>query len=416
LFPLHSLRLCGKNQSDLNAFWKQLAIATNWPVLVAVAVLSTLGVFSIWADTRAATNPEWPKQVIFLAVAIACMALFQAIDYRLIGRLAWVFYIVALLLILYTVIGSKVTVPGVRKVNGAFAWINLGPMSLQPAELMKIGFVMVLARYLRFRSNYRTFVGLLAPFALALVPLALILKQPDLGTALVFIPVLFVMLFVAGAKIKHLAAIVLMGAALVPVAWLAGKDEQTHEPFTRLPGFQHLPTMVKKYQRERVNAMFTGDDNAVAMKKESYQSYRAMIALGSGGPTGKGPGNIPVGQYVPEAHNDMIFALIGEQFGFLGSAVVLGAYIVLFAAGIEIAASTREPFGKLIAVGLVAMLSGQTFLNLMVATRLMPVTGVTLPFVSYGGSSLLASYMAAGLLLNVGQNRPIVMAREAFEY
>ena len=250
---------------------------------------------------------------------------------------------------------------------------------------------------------------------LALVPLVLILKQPDLGTALVFIPVLFSMLFVAGAKIKHLLAIMLLGAALAPVAWLAGKDENG-QPYSRLPGLKYLPTMVKKYQRDRVNAMFTGESNVAAMKKESYQTFRALTAFASGGPTGKGPGKIPVGQHVPEGQNDMIFALIGEQFGFVGSAVVLGAYIVLFAAGIEISAATREPFGRLVALGIVAMLAGQAFLNLMVATRLMPVTGVTLPFVSYGGSSLLASYMAAGLLLNVGQNRPIVMAREAFEF
>ena len=160
--------------------------------------------------------------------------------------------------------------------------------------------------------------------------------------------------------------------------------------------------------------MFSKDPKT--LREKGFQQEHAMIALGSGGVSGKGFGQIPVGQSVPEAHNDMIFALIGEQFGFLGSAVELGAYIVLFAAGIEISAATREPFGRLIALGIVAMLAGQTFINLMVATRLMPVTGVTLPFVSYGGSSLLASYMAAGLLLNVGQNRPIVMARESFEF
>jgi cell division protein FtsW (lipid II flippase) len=398
----------------MNKLWQQLGIATNWPALVAVAVLSALGLLSIWANTPA----DGLRQLIFLGVAVACMALFQAVDYRRIGKLSWGFYGFSLLLVFYTVVGSTVggadPIPFVHRVNGAYNWIKVGSMGVQPAELAKIGFILVLARYLRFRSNYRTFKGLIPPFMLALAPVVLILKQPDLGTALVFIPVLFAMLFVAGAKISHLLAIVLMGAALVPVAWLSGTDDEGN-PYSRLPGFRYLPTMVKPYQRDRVNALFAGDNPAV-MRKESYQTYWAKIAFASGGPTGKGPGNIPVGRHVPEAHNDMVFALIGEQFGFLGSAVVLGAYIVLFAAGIEISASTREPFGKLIALGIVAMLAGQTFINLMVATRLMPVTGVTLPFVSYGGSSLLASYMAAGLLLNVGQNRPIVMAREAFEF
>ena len=141
-----------------------------------------------------------------------------------------------------------------------------------------------------------------------------------------------------------------------------------------------------------------------------------MMAFGSGGLAGKGFGNIPVGQYVPEAHNDMIFSLVGEQFGLAGAAAVLVAYIVLFASGIEIAANNRDPFGKMVAVGIIAMFAGQAFINIMVSVRLMPVTGITLPFVSYGGTSLLASYMAAGLLLNVGQNRPLVMARQSFEF
>jgi cell division protein FtsW (lipid II flippase) len=401
----------------MNRLWQQLGIATNWPVLVAAAVLSSLGILSIWADN----STDGVRQLVFLGVAVGCMTLFQAVDYRTIGKLSWGFYILSLLLVGYTVVGGMLDargmtpLPGTKIIKGACNWIRFGSMSLQPAELMKVGFILVLARYLRFRSNYRTFKGLLPPFALALVPLVLILKQPDLGTALVFIPILFAMLFVAGAKVSHLLAIVLIGASLVPVAWMAGKDPKG-EPYSRVPGFKYMPTLIKDYQRNRVRALFTGDDDPATLKKENFQTYRAMTAFASGGPTGKGPGQIPVGRNVPEAHNDMVFALIGEQFGFLGSAVVLGAYIVLFAAGIEISAATKEPFGRLIALGIVAMLAGQTFINLMVATRLMPVTGVTLPFVSYGGSSLLASYMAAGLLLNVGQNRPIVMARAAFEY
>jgi cell division protein FtsW (lipid II flippase) len=388
--------------------WRQLAIATNWPVLVAVLVLTAVGTLSIWADSQsqsAGTATDFRKQIAFLAVSACCIAAFQAVNYQKIGRFSSPFYILSLGLILYTVVGSKVGVPFVRKINGAYAWINFGPASLQPAELMKIAFVMLLARYLRFRSNYRTLLGLLAPFGLALIPIALILKQPDLGTALVFIPVLFAMLFVAGAKMKHLLAIVGMGIAVLPIIWLSGTD---------IPVFRHMPQLVRDYQRERVFAMFSSDPRT--LQARGYQQQHALIAFGSGGLSGKGIGVIPVGRSVPEGHNDMIFALIGEQFGFFGSAVLLAAYMVFFAAGIEIAASTREPFGKLLAVGVVALLAGQTFLNLLVAVKLFPVTGVTLPFISYGGSSLLASFMAAGLLLNIGQNRPLVMANNSFEF
>src|SRR5687768_1998958 len=200
--------------------WQQLAIATNFPVLVAVVVLCTLGVCSIWADSAV----DGKKQLVFIAVGTVCLFAFQAINYQRIGAWSWPFYIVSMLLIVYTVM------PGVPRsgfgsvpvINGAHPWIKFGAFSLQPSELMKIAFVMVLARYLRYRSNYRSFKGLLMPFALALFPVALIMKQPDLGTALTFIPALFAMLFVAGAKRWHLMAVLGMAIAAAPVMWLAG--------------------------------------------------------------------------------------------------------------------------------------------------------------------------------------------------
>lgn len=401
----------------MRKFWQQLAIATNWPILVAVLVLALIGVISIWGDTP----EEGKKQLVFMFIGLGCLIAFQAVNYLYIGRFAWGFYVISLLLILYTLLPFIQAPRGdqrlfrVPETGGAHNWINAGPIKIQPAELMKIAFCMVMARYLRFRSNYRTFGGLLAPFALCFGPVALILKQPDLGTALTFIPALFVMLFVAGAKIGHLVAIVLLGLCMAPLMWFSGTCKSDGcNVCPRAPLLRHFPQLVKHYQRERVYAMFS-DDPAV-LQDAGYQQNHAVTALGSGGFTGKGMGNIPVGRYVPEAHNDMIFALVGEQFGFWGVAIVLGAYIALFTAGIEIAAGTREPFGRLVAVGVVTLLAGQAFLNIMVSLRMFPVTGVTLPFVSYGGSSLIASFMAAGLLLNIGQNRPIVMASDAFEY
>jgi cell division protein FtsW (lipid II flippase) len=382
-----------------------LTAVTHWPILVSVLVLSGLGVLSIYADDPSAGR----RQIVFLGVALVCMFLFQAVNYQKLGRFAWPFYLLSLLLIGYTVagaiIGGASPLPGVTRRNGAYNWIGLGPITLQPSELMKIAFVMVMARYLRFRSNYRRLGGLIPPFLLALVPIGLILKQPDLGTALVFVPILIGMLFVAGARLLHLVGVIGLGISLLPLVWLAGTD---------YPLFRHLPELVKPYQRERVYAMFRDDPGT--LERTGFQQQHALIAFGSGGITGKGPARIPVGARVPEGHNDMIFALIGEQFGLVGSVVVIGGYMVLFLAGIEIASSTREPFGKLMAVGVVAALAGQAFLNLMVATKMMPVTGVTLPFISAGGSSLIASCMAAGLLLNIGQNRPMVIANDAFEY
>jgi cell division protein FtsW (lipid II flippase) len=402
---------------------RRLATPSNWPILVAAIVLVSVGVLSIWADRRSDGSTEGPKHLVYVGVGLLAMTAFQWIDYRRIGRFSWGLYLLALALIAYTLLGQVVPIPGVTERNGAYNWIGFGGMSLQPAELAKIGFVLVLARYLRFRSNYRTLWGLTAPFAICLLPVAMILKQPDLGTALVFIPTLFAMLFVAGAKIRHLAGVVGMGLAVAPLLWFSGQHDWS-DPETRqavicrqcpsVPVLRHLPMFVKHYQRDRVLSMFR--DDAETRASTGMQQYMSLIAMGSGGISGKGVGQVPIGRKVPEGHNDMVFALIGEQFGAFGSMVIVVAYVVLFVAGIEIAASTREPFGRLLAVGLVAMLASQTFLNLMVATKLMPVTGVTLPLVSYGGSSLLASFMAIGLLLNVGQNRPFVMANDPFEF
>lgn len=392
----------------MRRLWQQLAIASNWPVLVSITVLCALGILSIYSKLPEEGN----KQLLFVGIGVAGMASVQTINYLKIGRWTWPLFIFSLLLLLYTIVPfTHVSKDDHRPLfvplrNGAYNWINLGPATLQPVELTKIAFVLAMARYLRFRSNYRNVRGLLAPFALALVPLLLILKQPDLGSALIFIPVLFAMLFAAGAKLRHLFIIAGIGAFLAPVAWFAG-------PESNLPILKHFPTLIKTYQRDRVLGLFSNDPLLAYAK---YQQERALVAFGSGGFSGAGPGNIDMGRHVPESENDMIFALIGEQFGFIGSAATLIAYVILFATGIEIAGNTKEPFGRLIATGIVAMFASQTFLNLMVCLRLAPVTGVTLPFVSYGGSSLVASFLAIGLLLNVGQNRPLVMAREAFEF
>ncbi|HEX8339567.1 MAG TPA: FtsW/RodA/SpoVE family cell cycle protein [Tepidisphaeraceae bacterium] len=397
---------------------RQLALSRHWPILAATAVLVAIGVVTIHADDPAAGR----KQLVFLGIAAACLAAFQAVDYRIIGKYAGTFYVLAAGLIAYTVLGSIVTVPGVVARNAAYNWIAFGPLALQPSELMKVAFVMVMARYLRFRSNYRTLGGLVAPFLLAALPMLLILKQPDLGTALVFIPTLFAMLYVAGAKRRHLAAVVLAAAVAMPFLWMSGQHWIRHaDGATRtlcgscsnVPGLNLLPQFVKHYQRERLFDLFTDD---LDLSDSTLQIRKAMTAQGSGGFFGNGVGDIRFGQTVPEGRNDMIFALIGEQFGFVGSTLVIAMYLVIFVTGLWIAGGTREPFGRLVAIGIVVMLAGQMCINLMVVMKLMPVTGVTLPFVSSGGSSLIASFMSIGLLLNVGQRRPIVMARESFDY
>lgn len=393
-----------------SSIWRRLAIATNWPILAAVLVLSVVGVVTIRGLGLAQNDPGTlafaKKQIVFLVIASGCLIAFQAVNYQRIGRFAWAFYLLSFIPLGYTVLGTMYPLPYVTRINGACNWIRFGSFSLQPAELMKVAFVMVLARYLRYRKNYRSIPGLLAPFGLCIAPVIFILKQPDLGTALVFGPTLLAMLFVAGAKMKHMMAILGLGLLMIPMVWMSGQPN--------VPILGSFPSLMSDYQRERVYAMFRDDQRT--RQGIGFQQHMAETSLGSGGIAGKGLGHMPVGRNVPEGHNDMIFALIGEQFGFIGSAVVIAAYVVLLAAGIEIAGSTREPFGRLVAVGIIVILATQAFLNIAVSMKIFPVTGVTLPFVSYGGSSLIASFMAAGLLLNIGQHRPLVIADDSFEF
>lgn len=401
----------------MKPLWRQLATALNWPVFLAVGALAITGVFSIAAHAasgaRAAGDAR--KQALFVVLGVACMLAVQLASYVSIGRYAWGYYLLSMALLVYTVMpwAPQSGLLSVPEINGARAWINCGVLNLQPSELTKVAVCMLLARYLRFRSSYRALRGLLPPMALVLAPLVLILRQPDLGTALVFIPAVFLVLYAAGARGRHLLAVLAVGVVLGAVAWFAGPRQKTGLSY-EVPVLRHLPAMIRTYQRARVYALFWRDP--AVMREAGFQQEQALTAFGSGGLLGRGAGQLTVGRTVPEAHNDMIFALIGEQFGFVGSAAVILAYMVLFAAGIEIAASTREPFGRLLAVGICAMLAGQTLLNLMVSVRMMPVTGVTLPFVSYGGSSMLASFISVGLLLNIARNRPLVIAKDPFEF
>ena len=282
--------------------------------------------------------------------------------------------------------------------NGAHRWIPLGPVNLQPSELAKLGYIVALAHYLMYRKNYRRLTGLLAPFLLTMIPVGLILREPDLGTSLLFLPVLFAMLFAAGARPRHLALIVLLGVATSPLLWMGMSAEQ----------------------KSRVVTLFVQRDGGSTPKGDGYHLHQAKRVLALGGTWGSQLTGMPLDDrlayHLPAARTDFVFCLIGERWGLVGCVTVLLIYVILFARGLWIAMATREPFGRLLAVGIVALLASQMTINTGMTVGLMPITGMTLPLMSYGGSSLLATCLALGLLMNVGMRPGYEVTSEPFRF
>jgi rod shape determining protein RodA len=352
-----------------------------------------------------AIGPQTVRQVIFLLTGIGLMLLVLWPSYQKIGWYTYPLYGLVLFLLVLLVADRLLdllhlpSLPFVPLVRSARRWIELGPFRVQPSEFMKLALVLALARYLRFRSSYRRWRGLIAPFLLTIVPMFLILFQPDLGTLLMLLPVLLAMLFVAGARLRHLLSVLMVGGAVMPLFYLYG---------------------MQPYQRERIQVLFRQNTTDEAWQMDQgYQLRQSKIALGTGGLTGTGYGEGIFVQYrdlLPEEHNDFIFAIIGHQWGLLGGVLVILAYGVIVLCGLEVATVTNDPFGRLIAIGVVVMIAAQALLNICMNIGLAPITGMPLPFVSAGGSSLWANFLGLGLLVNVAQRRPLLIADPPFEH
>jgi cell division protein FtsW (lipid II flippase) len=400
----------------------------GWGLALPVLFLSTIGLASIHATEReeeartveisaasagpvapattinrvvAFVGPQTLKQLFFLITGVALMVASAALPYQAIGRFAypiyWAIMVMLGLLALERMLHNYIDLPFVPVRRDTRRWIAVGPVGVQPSEFMKIAIILALARYLRYRDNYRRWSGLLAPFLLTVLPMGLILLQPDLGTLLMLLPVLFTMLFVAGARIRHLLLIVMLGVVTLPVFYVYG---------------------FKDYQKRRVEVMFRQDsaDERWHMN-EGYQLRQSKIALGTGGVLGEGYGQGTFVRYdlLPERSNDFIFAILGHQWGYLGCLLVLLAYTSIVLFGIEIATSTNEPFGRLLAIGAIVMIVAQGLFNIGMTMGLAPISGMTLPF-SAGGSSLWANFVGLGLMLNVAKRRPLIIANPPFEF
>jgi rod shape determining protein RodA len=392
--------------------FRGLRIPLYWPAIVPTAGLLILGLAALsglevrlglrWAD-------DWHiRQAIGIAVGLAAGAVFVLVPYKTIVGGAYLLYgATLLLLVAVLVVGSER--------NNARRWIELPGVEFQPSELMKLALVITLARFIRFRSSYKTFKGLFTPFLLTLVPMGLILVQPDLGTALLFIPVLFTMLFAAGARPRHLLLVILLGAAGIFPLYQWGLRPYQKE---RIDGFL---VQLGVMSPEGTGAAKTAGDAArrkaeaerrnVMAKDENYQLEQSKVAVGAGGFFGadeEGAGG-QVLYRVPERQTDFVFAALANRWGFLGGLLLLGLLGWLLMSILVVAARHRDPAGRLLCLGVFAMLAGQAFINLAMTVGLMPVTGLTLPFLSYGRSSLVVCMLGVALVCNVA-------ARPAYEF
>ncbi len=372
----------------------------TWTLLAATALLLVLGLAAINITSGVepvAISSLAKKQLLLISLGAFAGACLVVPHYRIYAGLSWLAALLAVGLLVFLLIPA---VPSsiVRPINGARAWINLGSFGLQPAEFAKLAFVVLMASYLRHRKTYRKFTGLIPPAVITFVPVVLILLQPDMGTAMLFIPALVAMLIAAGAKLKHFVIVGVIGIALAPLSY----------PFL-------LP-----HQKERITALvhqFQGDTTTA--DSTQYQTRKAMELIGAGGvvgvPEAKSRALIRYNA-LPEAHNDMIFSVIVNRFGLAGASGVLLLYFVWIASALAIAARCREPFGRIVAVGVATFVPVQAAINMGVCTGILPVVGITLPFLSYGGSSVIALLMGVGLLVNISIRPPRQMQRASFEF
>ncbi|MEZ6061932.1 MAG: FtsW/RodA/SpoVE family cell cycle protein [Planctomycetaceae bacterium] len=352
---------------------RQLPLLILIPCLL-ITVAGLLGLHR--ADQLYGPSKLFERQLIWIVLAWPAMLAVTAVPYRNLRHLSPWFYLGCVLLL--------VVVLFMAPINGSRRWIPLGLMDFQPSEPARLAFIMALAHYLMYRENQKTLAGLIPPFVITLVPLLLILREPDLGTAMLFLPILFAMLFAAGANGKHLLAAAATGILLLPLLW----QQMTSE------------------QRSRVVMVFTQKDGGPTPSGDGFHLHQSKQVLALGGLGGSITHDEPITQdstayRLPAARTDFILSVIGERYGLAGIGLLLLLYTTLVFRGLTAAAKTNEPWARLVAVGIVTMIGTQTLINSSMTVGLMPITGTTLPLCSYGGSSLISTCFAVGLLMNI---------------
>jgi rod shape determining protein RodA len=351
----------------------------DWPLFLAVLAACALSVVTLWsvtAESPALSGLVW-RQLFWILVGLAALLILLAVDYHTLAEFAAPIYGGAVLALAWLLLFG-------RSIAGTRGWLELGPVNVQPSEFVKVVLALAVAAYAATTGGLKLGWGALAALvAIAGVPVALILRQPDFGTAVTLLPILLVTVFVAGIQVRVLVILALILALALPVAWF---------------------TVFKDYQKERILTFFDPDRDPSG---SGYQIRQSKIAVGSGGLLGKGLGGGTQSkmQFLPAQHTDFIFAVAAEELGFLGAGGLVGLYLFITLRCLQAARLARDKLGRYLALGIGGAFGCQSLVNLGMMVGLVPVVGIPLPLLSYGGSSMVATLMGMGLVLNVKMRR-----------
>jgi rod shape determining protein RodA len=354
----------------------------DWLLFGAALLLSLISLTEIYSATMNAENDiSFLKQTIFVCVGIALMFTVASIDYHALSEhIPWI-YVGSLAVLIYTPLAA-------RRISGARSWIDLGPISIQPSEMIKMVVVVALARYFAdlHVKGYLSFSQIVKGAVICGLPMALILVQPDMGTALTYTPILVVGLFLRGISPKVIVTIVLIVVLIIPASWFVFKD------------------LLKEHQKDRILTFF---DPAREPLGKGYQVQQSRIAIGSGGLLGKGifRGSQSQLGFLPERHTDFIFSVVAEEMGFVGVLGTLGLLGFVLFRSLYNAQTARDSLGMFIILGIVGLFFFHMVVNVAMVIGFFPVVGIPLPFLSYGGSSMLTSFIGLGLVIGVRRRR-----------
>ncbi len=358
-------------------------------MVALVLTIATFGLAAVYSATYTVRGPSplFFKQAVWIFIGVIIMFLMLIPDYHSIGRYAYIFYAGSIFLLLLVMIFGRTGM-------GAQRWLAIGPFVFQPSEFAKLSLTLALARFFAEdpkRGGYEL-KELAIPAAMVLVPLVLVLKQPDLGTALMLLLTASLIVILVGVRLRSIMIILLTMAFIGSLVFLVS------------PVRHKIWSSLKPYQQNRIKAFI---DPSSDPRGSGYHANQSKIAVGSGQITGKGyrKGTQSQMAFLPERHTDFIFAVIAEETGLVGSSILVVLYLALLLIGVDTAKNAKDRLGVLMAGGIVSMISLYVFINVGMAVGIVPVVGVPLPLVSYGGTSIITTFLALGLLLNIQTRR-----------